>query len=137
MVQPQKAETQQQHPYLQQVRNAYDSRQSLGASRQSITGSYITDDQNELTDSIPAFIIKPFEESAENVEADGQTAVKAFEDGFDFGDDEWAEPGPDHYRKGPVAINHISRDWKNEQMRKHNLSQPPQLEVKMNQEVSH
>lgn len=29
---------------------------------------------------MPAFVIKPFEESADNVEADGQTAVKAFDD---------------------------------------------------------
>ena len=38
-----------------------------------MTGSYISDEQNELTDSMPAFIIKPFEESANDVEADGQT----------------------------------------------------------------
>ena len=35
---------------------------------------------DELTDSIPAFVLKPFEESKEVVLADGQTEVKAFDD---------------------------------------------------------
>ena len=64
---------------------------ALGESQQSMTSSYISDEQNELTDSIPAFIIEPFEESAYNVEATGQTSIKSFEDDFDFSDDEWAE----------------------------------------------
>lgn len=35
---------------------------------------------DNLTDSMPNFVIKPFEKSLENVEADAQTAIKGFND---------------------------------------------------------
>ena len=92
---PEKAAQQQKTKDKYNLQNPYENQRSEGISRQSMTGSYISDEQNELTDSMPAFIIKPFEESANDVEADGQTSIKAFEeDDFDFGDDEWAEQVP-------------------------------------------
>ena len=49
----------------------------LASQYERMSQSQVTD---ELTDSIPAFVLKPFEESKEVVLADGQTEVKAFDD---------------------------------------------------------
>ena len=38
------------------------------------------DYDDNLNDSMPIFIIKPFEQSISEVEADGQTAIKAFDE---------------------------------------------------------
>ena len=72
------------------------------SAMQSVEVNNNNDITNEESDDGPCFIIKPFEKSIEQVEADGQTAIKVFnlgegpgangfdlddEDEFDFGDE--------------------------------------------------
>ena len=100
--------------------------------RNQINSQNIEISDDDLGDSIPGFVIKPFEKSVDLVEADGQTAVKTFNgNGFEIDIDDQEESkshqAQDHQTfvsaasygrvanpikpQEPIVSSHDNSDW--------------------------